>query len=148
MGKKSANVGAYYSGKGNKFWKVLFEVGLTPVQLRPDQYRELLKYKIGLTDLAKKVSGNDAELRSNDFDIEKLEVKIAEYKPKILAFNGKKGAKIFLNTNEVDYGICEDVRIGKTEIYVLPSTSRSANRSWDISYWFNIANEVITLNKM
>ena len=142
VGKKSASVGAYYSGRGNKFWKVLYAVGLTPVQLRADQYRELLNYKIGLTDLAKNVSGNDTELLSNDFDVEYLKAKITKYNPKMLAFNGKKGAKIYLSINKVDYGLCRDIKIGKTEIYVLPSTSGSANRSWDIDYWASIANKV------
>lgn len=31
-GKKSAQLECYYAGRGNKFWDVLYEVGLTPVK--------------------------------------------------------------------------------------------------------------------
>src|SRR3546814_13773735 len=29
-GRKSAELGAYYAGPGNKFWPTLYEIGLTP----------------------------------------------------------------------------------------------------------------------
>lgn len=35
---KSANVRAYYAGRGNKFWKVVYKVGLTSVELSPERY--------------------------------------------------------------------------------------------------------------
>ena len=49
-GERSAKFGAYYAGPGNKFWRVLYEVGLTPDRaLRPSEFRELLSYGIGLS---------------------------------------------------------------------------------------------------
>ncbi len=41
-GTKSAQLGAYYAGPGNAFWAKLHEIGLTPSQLRPDQYASIL----------------------------------------------------------------------------------------------------------
>jgi TDG/mug DNA glycosylase family protein len=62
-GETSAKLGAYYARPGNKFWRVLHEVGLTPDRaLFPSEFRELLTYGIGLTDLAKGVSGMDHTL--------------------------------------------------------------------------------------
>ena len=58
-GDTSASTGAYYTGPGNKFWKTLYTVGLTPQQLKPDDFRMLLQYGLGLTDLAKYASGSD-----------------------------------------------------------------------------------------
>ena len=40
-------------GPGNRFWRTLHEVGLTPTELRPDEYARLLNHGIGLTDLAR-----------------------------------------------------------------------------------------------
>src|SRR3546814_7604122 len=34
-GRKSAELGAYYAGPGNKFWPTLYEIGLTPRHFRP-----------------------------------------------------------------------------------------------------------------
>ena len=37
-GTRSAQVGAYYAGRGNKFWRTLFQVGLTPRPLDPHEF--------------------------------------------------------------------------------------------------------------
>ena len=61
-GAVSAARGAYYAGPGNKFWRILAEVGLTPRRLEPGEFREVLNFGIGLTDLVKTHSGSDAVL--------------------------------------------------------------------------------------
>ncbi|HST02972.1 MAG TPA: hypothetical protein VLJ84_15040, partial [Usitatibacter sp.] len=38
---RSARTEAYYAGKGNKFWRTLFRVRLTPRQFRPEEYNLL-----------------------------------------------------------------------------------------------------------
>ena len=140
-GKRSASVNAYYAGINNKFWDVLYEVGLTPVKLESRQYGELLKYGIGLTDLVKHSFGNDNNLKKYEYDVERLKKTILIYKPKILAFNGKKAAKVFYGIKEVDYGLHKD-KIGFTGTYILPSTSSQANRYWDNYYWKDVAKIV------
>ena len=50
-GRVSGRRGLYYAG--NRFWRTLHEVGLTPIELRPGEHGKLLDYGIGLTDLAK-----------------------------------------------------------------------------------------------
>ena len=67
-GNESARQGAYYAHPGNKFWRTLHVIGLTPRKLRPAEFAEVLEYGIGLTDLAKYVSGNDDTLSPRDFD--------------------------------------------------------------------------------
>ena len=39
-GTASARAKAYYAHKQNKFWKILYETGLTPEPLQPHQYRD------------------------------------------------------------------------------------------------------------
>lgn len=65
----SAQQEAYYAGCGNKFYCVLFHAGFTPIQLIPTQYRELLNYQIGLTNLVKLKSGMDKDLNPEDYDV-------------------------------------------------------------------------------
>jgi double-stranded uracil-DNA glycosylase len=43
-GTQSAEVGAYYAGRGNKFWRTLYEIGLTPRQLAPHEFTSLPLY--------------------------------------------------------------------------------------------------------
>ena len=89
-GERSAQRGCYYAGSGNRFWKTLAEVGLTPRPLRSDEFRELPNYGLGLTDLAKKVCGADSTIRSSDFDLEGFRRRLMEAAPRFVAFNGKK----------------------------------------------------------
>jgi double-stranded uracil-DNA glycosylase len=93
----SARKGCYYAGPGNKFWATLAEVGLRPRRMNPEEFRDLPNYKLGLTDLAKKISGLDATLRSRDFDVAGLEKRLIAASPKVVAFNGKKAAAAFLD---------------------------------------------------
>jgi TDG/mug DNA glycosylase family protein len=53
-GRVSAATQSYYAHPQNQFWRTLATVGLTPRQLHPQEYHELLAYGIGLTDLAKR----------------------------------------------------------------------------------------------
>ena len=62
-GVQSARAGAYYAGRGNKFWRTVFTVGLTPRLLEPAEFRTVTQYGIGLTDIAKTYSGADSGLR-------------------------------------------------------------------------------------
>jgi TDG/mug DNA glycosylase family protein len=52
VGNVSAQRGAYYAGPGNRFWQILADTGLTPRLLKPEEYRLLPSFGIGLTDLA------------------------------------------------------------------------------------------------
>ena len=61
-GMRSAEVRAYYAGPGNRFWPLLHGLGLTPRPLRPQEFREVLAYGLGLTDLAKTAFGPDGRL--------------------------------------------------------------------------------------
>jgi len=134
VSKKSAEVNAYYAGPGNKFWKVLADIGLTPTLLLPSQYKQLLDYGLGLTDLAKNKSGSDSSLAKDDFDRDVLRAKIIKFRPRYLCFNGKKAAKVFLQDECVDFGLHEET-LAETHLFVAPSTSNQANGHWDMSKW-------------
>lgn len=67
-GSASATQRAYYAGTGNTFWRALFEFGLTPRLLEAAQYEIAPQYSLGLTGLAKTVSGSDSVLSLEHFD--------------------------------------------------------------------------------
>lgn len=139
-GTQSAQAGAYYAGHGNRFWDTLFEIGLTPYKLEPHEFRSLLAYDVGLTDLVKINCGSDDALRAIDFDIEGLRAKIECFAPQVLAFNGKRAAREFLG-RPVEYGQQPEC-LGMTTLFVLPSTSGAARRWWDVSHWEQLARRV------
>ena len=142
-GAVSAAKGAYYAGPGNRFWAILAKTGLTPSQLRPDQFAQLLEFDIGLTDVAKTVSGADADLPAAAFDRIRLVALMQEISPAYLAFNGKKAAAMALGrpTRLLAYGAVRDVP-DFPRIVILPSTSGAASGFWDPAPWRALADQV------
>jgi TDG/mug DNA glycosylase family protein len=139
-GRVSAERRAYYAHPQNKFWRVLHEAGLTPRKLRPEEYPELLTYDIGLTDIAKHTFGMDSQLPSGSLGraaAEALRERIAACAPRILAFTSLKGGSSFLG-RPVRAGAQEET-IGPARIWVLPSPSPAANRTWNPQPWFDLA---------
>ncbi len=144
VGTASALKQSYYAGPGNQFYSILAKTKLTPKRLMPENYRELLNYKIGLTDLVKGVSGNDNVLKTEHFDVQSFGEKIMKYQPKIVCFNGKAAAAALFNsrnTSAIDYGFLTQT-IGKTRLFVAPSTSGSARGFWDEKYWYLLKKEL------
>ena len=140
-GNESARRVAYYAHPGNKFWRTLHQIGLTPRRLLPSEYADVLDYRIGLTDLAKFVSGNDDQLKPADFDVLALTRKIERIEPLALAFTSKNAGSIFYGTRKISLGR-QPTLFGKTIVFVLPSPSGLAIRSWDIRYWQEVADFV------
>ena len=138
-GVVSARAGAYYAGPGNRFWPTLHRVGLTPRLLAPAEFRTVPEYGIGLTDLCKTESGADSGLSREADDAAALAAKIAQHRPAVLAFNGKRAAGVFLDVASIDYG-AQPRCIGETAIHVLPSTSGAARRWWDETFWRRVAD--------
>ena len=136
-GAVSARLGAYYAGPGNLFWPTLFRVGLTPRRLAPREFRTVPRYGLGLTDMAKAEFGGDDELSRRADDPEALRRKIERHRPRLLAFVGKRAARVFLG-RRVEYGPRIDT-LGATGLFVLPSPSGRARRYWDERWWFELA---------
>ena len=140
--KTSKAANAYYANGGNNLYETLHEVGITPWQITPNQYRELADFGVGFTDLVKGRTGLDNELQKNDFDIEAFKSKILQCKPKVVCFNGKLAASYFKlgrrNTKKIYYGLMKDFTIGDTKIFVAPSSGAQGRRYWDIKHWHDL----------
>lgn len=132
-GTRSAAERAYYAHPGNLFWRALHEAGLTSRRFAPAEFARLLDHGIGLTDLAKRHSGNDSELPPDAFDAPSLMAKIDLYAPRVLAFTSKNAARAALG-RPVDYGPQARQR-GDTRLFVLPSPSGQARGHWKPEHW-------------
>lgn len=145
-GRTSARERAYYAHPQNKFWTVLHEVGLTPLQLRPAEYPELLRHGIGLTDIAKHVFGMDKDLPAGSLGrapIADLKLKIEACQPGILAFTSLTGVSRFLGRPAPPGEQAET--IGPTRIWALPSPSPAANWNWRREPWSELARQAGSL---
>jgi TDG/mug DNA glycosylase family protein len=136
-GEESARLRAPYAGPGNRFWWVLHEIGLTPRMLQPAEFRELLGFGIGLTDVAKHAVGRDDRLVRADFEGPAVIDKVERFKPGVLAFVGKRAAREVLG-KPGRYGEQEEL-VGASAVWTLPSTSGAARGFWDIAPWLALA---------
>jgi TDG/mug DNA glycosylase family protein len=143
-GRVSAARRAYYAGPGNRFWPTLFKVGITPRLFAPHEYPLVLTLGIGLTDVCKTAFGADHELARDAFDAAGFRAKMARYRPRAIAFDGKFAAKMALEVKTIPYGRQPDALHGAT-MFVLPSPSGRARRFWDERYWFEVADFVRAL---
>lgn len=136
-GTRSAADRAYYAHPHNEFWRVMHHGGVTPRRFAPQEYPELPRHGVGLTDICKHAFGADSDLARGDFDAEGLANRVGAVSPAILAFNGKLAAKRFFGRARVNYGF-QPEGIGATRIFVAPSTSKLARRYWDESLWMEL----------
>jgi double-stranded uracil-DNA glycosylase len=141
-GTVSAQRGAYYAHPQNKFWRVLHAVGLTPRLVRPEEYSDLPQWGLGLTDIAKHVSGMDRELPAGALDDEAcaaLTAKIFAVQPCLLAFTSLTGGRRWLGRT-AGFGD-SGAHIGATRVWLLPSPSPTAGWNWDETWWRRLAEE-------
>lgn len=139
----SAAQRAYYANPSNKFWRTLYEVGLTPRLLAPSEYPLLPGFGIGLTDVAKRHSGVDAALPGEAWRPHELLEKLREYQPRLLAFTSKRGAAetLGVGTGKLPYGRQTQMLEG-VEVWVLPSTSPLGHNHFQLQPWQDLAARV------
>ena len=141
-GTESARRGCYYAHPQNKFWRVLFDVGLTPRRLDCAEFRLLPQFGLGLTDIAKTASGMDKELPAGALGraaCAAMEAKIRACAPTFLAFTSLNAARRYLGRNAA-FGEQPEA-IGATRVWALPSPSPAANWNWAVNeaWWRGLA---------
>jgi TDG/mug DNA glycosylase family protein len=139
-GPVSAARGHYYANPGNRFWRTLFEVGLTDRLHRPEDDHLLPEIGIGLTDIVKLKSGLDRDLAPADYDPEGLAEKIARFAPRVLAFDSLNAGRRALG-RRAGLGL-QNEKIGGAEVFILPSTSGLACGHWTIAPWQDLARHI------
>jgi double-stranded uracil-DNA glycosylase len=128
----SASRGHYYSGPGNKFWRLIWDAGLTGEGLLvPEEDAAILRYGLGLTDLVKgRAASSDSLLRASDYDVPGFLSKVHKFRPFVVAFNGKEAARrVFQAMNKAEPALgLSSIQLIESRVFVLPSSSgASAN---------------------
>lgn len=142
-GRQSALRKAYYAHSQNKFWRTLHDVGLTPHLFAPQEYPDLWKLGIGLTDIAKFTYGMDHQLPEHSLGpdaAEALRARILKIAPRILAFTSLTAGRAVMGKKSAPGKQME--RIGDALVWILPSPSPLADNHWDITPWRDLARAV------
>ncbi|HEX5481799.1 MAG TPA: mismatch-specific DNA-glycosylase [Terriglobia bacterium] len=111
------------SGRGNQFWNFLWESGLTPVRLQPEEDSRVLDWGLGLTDIVKRWSASASSLRARDYrrGVPLLLAKLQQAAPRAIAFNGKLAYEKF-SGRRCSLGPQKETLAG-ARVFVLPCTS-------------------------
>jgi TDG/mug DNA glycosylase family protein len=135
-------VGAYYAHPGNRFWRKLYDIGLTSREFRPHEYRELLEFGIGFTDMSKIASGMDPALTPHSSTAGSSARKSVDSSPERSPSLEKKAASAWfgLRTGQIALGRHKNKAPGFPEVFVLSSPSGAATRYWNLDPWHELAN--------
>ena len=143
-GRASAAARAPFANPRNDFWRLLHAAGFTPRLLEPQEFRELPRYGIGLTNAARRTTRGSSDLRAADFAgaLERIETIATELRPACIGFVGKAAYQgVFRERSE--HGLQERA-LCDTKLFVLPSTSpANAAIPWDERLrWFRGLREL------
>lgn len=124
-GIRSGQIGHHFAGHSNRFWKFLYESGLTAVKLDPTADRLLLEYDYGITNIAPRVTATAAELTAIELKEGALVLKnlIVDYQPRVVAYLGKVVYQYIAQQKEFQWGIQSNSVIEGVIDFVIPNPS-------------------------
>lgn len=91
-GRASAARGHHFAGPNNHFWRLLYEAGLTPRLLRPEEDVLLPRFGLGVTNVVPRATRGEADLAWEELVAggEALRAKIARVRPRLVVLLGKQ----------------------------------------------------------
>lgn len=140
-GLKSAFDGHHFSGRGNRFWKVLHLAGFTPYQIEPENDTSILNFGYGLTTAVERATLRADELTKDEFNdsFENFKSKITTFKPKYIAFLGKAAYGAFFKKKQIAWGKQSEDFFGAV-VWVIPNPS-GLNRGFTLEDLVNSYGE-------
>ena len=120
----SAERGHHFARPGNRFWPALHLAGLTPRRLTPDEDRELLRYGLGVTNLADRPTRAAAELRREELTAGAVALAelVDRFRPRVLAVLGVGAYRLAFDRPRAGLGE-QPERVGDVPTWVVPNPS-------------------------
>ncbi|MFP7654883.1 G/U mismatch-specific DNA glycosylase [Chryseobacterium proteolyticum] len=141
-GLKSADDGHHFSGRSNRFWKVLHQSGFTPYQIEAVHDTTILDFGYGLTTAVARPTSRADELSKEEFDqsLEIFKSKITTFHPKYVAFLGKAAYQAFSGKKQISWGKQSEDFCG-AKVWILPNPS-GLNRGFTFEDLFHSYSEL------
>lgn len=137
-GSYSDKMGHYFARSTNLFWTALYESGLVPQRLTPQDDVRMNEFGFGLTDLVPRVTPNIDTLSRDEFVAggKILRAKIERFAPRVACFVGITGFRAAFDSRAV-LGGQSSPGWGNTKLFIVPSTSpRNAYYRPLVVEWF------------
>jgi TDG/mug DNA glycosylase family protein len=120
----SAAVGHHFARPGNRFWRALHLGGFTPRLLAAEEEAELLRLRLGITNLVDRASAGAADLTREELraGAGRLTAKVARVRPAVVAVLGVGAYRTAFARPRASVGPQPDP-IGPARAWVLPNPS-------------------------
>ncbi|MED3564081.1 mismatch-specific DNA-glycosylase [Bacillus xiapuensis] len=122
---RSGEVGHHYANPNNRFWKILFEAGLTDRRYEASEDRDLIALGYGFTNIVARPTKSADEITREEYREGKeiLKKKIERYKPRVVCFVGKGVYQEYSGRKKAPWGIQSESVVSETLDFVAPSSS-------------------------
>jgi double-stranded uracil-DNA glycosylase len=122
---RSSETGHHFANPNNRFWRILYEAGLTPRKLDAAQDAELLELGMGITNIVARPTKAADEITKEEYKEGKelLRNKIDQLKPKVVCFVGKGVYQEYSGLKKVQWGRQDHTVVAGTIDFVAPSSS-------------------------
>jgi len=130
-GIRSSQTGHHFAGPSNRFWKLLFESGLTAERITFEDDDRLPEFGYGITNIVPRPTPGIDTILPPEYVAGRLKLrrKILRFRPAVVAMVGVTVYRAMFPERKgpVTLGL-QPERIGETEVFVLPNPSgRNAN---------------------
>ncbi|ESU33913.1 hypothetical protein G3A_03720 [Bacillus sp. 17376] len=144
---RSSETGHHYANPNNRFWKILFEAGITPRKYDSSEDYQLLNLGCGMTNIVARPTKAADEITKEEYQQGKLELrkKIEKYSPKIVCFVGKGVYQQYSGKKDIPWGKQDEPVVAGTVDFVAPSSSGLVRMKMDEVV--KIYKELPTLNE-
>lgn len=122
---RSSELGHHYANPNNRFWKILFEAGITPRKFQAFEDEKLMEIGFGFTNIVARPTKAADEITKEEYKEGKaiLLQKIERYKPEVVCFVGKGVYQEYSGKKNVPWGKQERSIVPGTIDFVAPSSS-------------------------
>ena len=123
-GLYSGAVGHHFARPGNRFWKAVHGAGFTDRQLSPFEERELLTWRLGITNLVERATARAGELSASELreGAGRLARRVARFRPRFVAFLGISAYRAAFEDSTARIGR-QDQTLGGSRVWLLPNPS-------------------------
>jgi TDG/mug DNA glycosylase family protein len=122
---RSGETGYHYANPHNRFWRILYESGLTPRKYKPEENAKLLELGYGLTNIVARPTRTAEEITNEEYEVGRriLKQKIETFLPKIVCYVGKGVYQQFSQRKQMDWGFQPAPVVEAVRDFVGPSSS-------------------------
>lgn len=122
---RSSETGHHFAGPSNRFWRLLYDSGLTDKKLTPSEDQLLLKYGYGITNIVPRPTRAAVEITKQEYELgrEVLKQKLTTFRPRFACYVGIGVYHQFAKRKNPQCGLQENSVVEGVSDFVLSSSS-------------------------